>query len=95
MADENAGRKSELPRMDFPMFILSLHHSALVHFGDAPPPDGGESKADLVLARQTIDLIQMLSEKTKGNLSGEEERLVQQVLYELRMRYVEVKKGLS
>jgi len=92
MADDRTERQSELPRMDFSVFILSLHHSARVHLGDAPITDDGECKVDLSLARQTIDLIEILMEKTKGNLTGEEERLIGHVLYELRMRYVEVSK---
>lgn len=83
---------SELPRTDFSTFVLSLSHSALVHLGDAPSPDGAARTPNLVLARQTIDLLEILSEKTKGNLTGEEERLLEHVLYELRMRFVEVTK---
>jgi hypothetical protein len=78
-----------LPRVDFATFILSLSHSALLHLGDAPHPETGRVERNLVLARQTIDLIAMLEDKTKGNLAGEEERLVSQILYDLRMRYVE------
>lgn len=71
--------------------MLSLAHSALVHLGDAPDPTGGTSTPDLAVAKQTIDLIALLSEKTKGNLTGEEERIVEQLLYDLRSRYVNVK----
>jgi hypothetical protein len=81
-----------LPRVDFSTFILSLSHSALMHLGEAPHPETGGFQKDLPLARQTIDLIAMLEEKTKGNLSGEEERLVAQILFDLRMRYVELSK---
>ena len=78
-----------LPTVDFTTFILSLSHSALMHLGEAPSPDGDAVVKDLPLARQTIDLIAMLEEKTKGNLNGEEERLVGQILFDLRMRYME------
>jgi hypothetical protein len=78
-----------LPTVDFATFILSLSHSALMHLGEAPDPEGGSIIKNLPLARQTIDLIAMLEEKTKGNLSGEEERLVGQILFDLRLRYVE------
>ena len=81
-----------LPPIDFATFVLSLHHSARVHLGDAPSPTGEKSSVDVDLARQTIDLIALLQEKTRGNLSGEEERIVEQALYDLRMRYVEVAK---
>jgi hypothetical protein len=60
-----------------------------MHLGDAPHPDTGSVERNLPLARQTIDLIGMLEEKTKGNLAGEEERLISQILFDLRMRYVE------
>jgi hypothetical protein len=81
-----------LPHFDFSTFILSLSHSALMHLGEAPHPETGEIEKNLPLARQTIDLIAMLEDKTKGNLSGDEERLVAQILYDLRMRYVELSK---
>lgn len=81
---------SELPAVDFSTFVLSLGHSVLVHLGDAPDPSGATAEPSLLLARQTIDLIALLAEKTKGNLTGEEERLMEQTLYDLRSRYVRV-----
>ncbi len=78
-----------LPSIDFATFVLSLNHSALLHLGEAPDLESGKREKNLPLARQTIDLIAMIEEKTKGNLSGDEERLVGQILYDLRMRYVE------
>jgi hypothetical protein len=78
-----------LPRVDFTTFILSLSHSALMHLGEAPSPESGKIEQNLPLARQTIDLLGMLEEKTKGNLTGEEERLIGQILFDLRMRFVE------
>lgn len=80
-----------LPEVDFSMFVLSLTHSALVHLGDAPAPDGKRER-NLSLARQTIDLLAILQEKTKNNLSGEEERMLDQALFDLRLRFVEVSK---
>ena len=79
-----------LPDIDFTTFILSLNHSARVNLGDAPDPATGSTASNAVLAKQTIDLLALLQEKTSGNLSGEEERILDQVLYDLRMRYVEV-----
>ncbi|HVZ35087.1 MAG TPA: DUF1844 domain-containing protein [Polyangiaceae bacterium] len=79
-----------LPAIDFATFVLSLSHSALVHLGDAPDPSGGPARRDVAMAKQTIDLLGVLQEKTTGNLTGEEERLLDQVLYDLKMRYVEV-----
>ena len=87
------GDGDKLPAIDFSTFVLSLSHSALVHLGDAPAPDGQPAERDLSLARQTIDLLAILQEKTRNNLSGEEERLLDQALYDLRVRFVEVSKG--
>jgi hypothetical protein len=64
-----------------------------MHLGQAPHPETGSVEKSLPMARQTIDLIGMLEEKTRGNLSGEEERLVTQILFDLRMRYVELSKA--
>ena len=82
-----------LPAIDFSTFVLSLSHSALVHLGDAPPLEGQTPERNLPLARQTIDLLGILQEKTRNNLSGEEERLLDQALYDLRLRFVEISKG--
>lgn len=82
--------EDSLPAIDFATFVLSLSHSALMHLGDAPDPSGGVPPRDVAMAKQTIDLLAVLQEKTTGNLTGEEERLLDQVLYDLRMRYVEV-----
>jgi hypothetical protein len=82
-----------LPAIDFSTFVLSLSHSALVHLGDAPPPDGQGTERNLPLARQTIDLLGILQEKTRNNLTGEEERLLDQALYDLRLRFIEISKG--
>lgn len=92
--EEGSGAAGDdlLPHVDFATFILSLSHSALMHLGDAPDPDTGSVERNLPLARQTIDLIAMLEEKTKGNLVGEEERLIAQILFDLRMRFVEQSK---
>ena len=89
------GSEEELPRVDFSTFVLSLSHSALMHLGEAPHPDTGKVEKSLLLARQAIDLITLLDDKTKGNLTGEEERLVGQILYDLRMRYVELSKTMK
>ena len=82
--------QDQLPKMDFATFIMSLSHSALVHLGDASAPVGAKGEVNLALARQTIDILEILAEKTKGNLTGDEERLLNNILFELRMRFVEV-----
>lgn len=84
-----------LPAIDLSTFFLSLSHSVLVHLGDAPSPDGGPSTLSLPMARQTIDLLGLLQEKTRGNLTGAEEQMLSQVLYELRTRFLEVQKSGS
>ncbi len=81
---------SGLPRIDFSTFVLSLATSALYHLGVASDPGGGPppSEPNLPLARQTIDTLEMLEEKTRGNLDDNEDRLLKSVLYELHMSYV-------
>lgn len=82
----------DLPTLDFSTFVLSIIGTAYVHLGDAPNPEG-QPERNLPLARQDIDLLGLLQEKTRGNLSGEEERLLDQALYDLRMRFIEVSRG--
>ncbi len=72
--------------IDFNTFILSLRTSALMHLGELP--DAEDQKANLGLAKGSIDCLVLLEEKTKGNLTGEEERLLSEVLYDLRLRFV-------
>lgn len=79
-----------MPAIDFPTFILSLASSAQVHLGILNNPATGTSEKNLDLAKQTIDILGMLQEKTKGNLAKEEARLLEGVLYDLRMKYVEL-----
>ena len=81
-----------MPGIDFATFILSLSHSAVLHLGEVPHPETNQIETNLPLARETIDLLGVLEEKTKGNLTGDEERLLTQVLFDLRMRFVEVQK---
>ena len=90
--EEPDDEETALPAVDFSTFILSLSHNALVHLGDAPDPDRGRPAPNLPMARQTIDLLALLELKTRGNLPGEEERLLAQAVYDLKMRYIEVSK---
>jgi hypothetical protein len=76
-----------LPAIDFSTFVLSLSTSVMVHLGEAPMPDGTQKK-DLQLAKQTIDILALLKEKTQGNLTEEENKLLGDLLYDLRIRYV-------
>jgi len=79
--------------IDFSTFILSLGSSALVHLGEMAHPEAKESQENLLLARQTIDILAMLEEKTRGNLTPEESRFLLDLLSELRLRFVERKSG--
>ncbi len=86
---ESQGRREEWPSINFSTFIISLSTQALMHLGEMDNPVTGTAEKDVAVAKQTIDLIGMLSEKSKGNLDDNEEQLVREVLYNLRMRYVE------
>ena len=80
--------------LSFTTFVVSLASSAAIHFGDLPDPNTGE-RAELNLdgAAQMIDILALLEEKTRGNLTLEERQVLEQVLYELRLRFVEVSGG--
>jgi hypothetical protein len=82
--------------VSFVAFVFSLASNAAVHFGDLPDPMTGERRpVDLEAAAQLIDILAMLEEKTRGNLTAEERQLIDQVIYELRMRFVEARKSQS
>jgi hypothetical protein len=89
MADENKAGP-----IDFYTFVLSLASSAFVHLGDAPHPETGEAAPQqLGLAKQVIDILAMLEVKTKGNLTQEEERFLENLLTDLRFRFVQKTSG--
>lgn len=79
--------------LDFTTFILSLGSSAMVHLGDAPHPETGEHLKSVPHAKQIIDLIALLKEKTKGNLTSDEAKFLDGLLYDLQLRFVEASKG--
>jgi hypothetical protein len=86
----------ERPQVSFIAFLFSLASNAAVHFGDLPDPMTNETRPpDLEAASQLIEIIAMLEEKTRGNLTAEERQLLDQVLFELRMRFVEATKSQS
>jgi len=97
---ENAGEsesKSQpgqepLPEINFSTFIISLSTQALMHLGEIPNPLSGKSETDIPVAKQMIDIVGMLQEKTRSNLDAGEERLIEDVLFDLRMKYVEAVK---
>ncbi len=76
--------------IDFPTFILSVASAAMMGLGLAPRPDSGKTEVDLEMARQNIDLLEMIQAKTRNNLNSEEEKLVERVLFEVRSKFVEV-----
>lgn len=78
-----------MPPIDFNTFILSLASTALIDLGE-PGPDGKRHAPNLSMARHHIDLVTLLQNKTRGNLTGEEERLLHQIVYDLRMRYIKL-----
>jgi len=78
----------QMPKINFTTFVLSLNSSALVNLGIETDPTSGIKSANLPIAKQTIDILAMLEEKTRGNLADDEKRLLTHVLYELRIMYV-------
>ncbi len=85
---EGKEEEGPLPEITFINFIFSLSTSALIQLGEIQDPVTQKQSKNLPLAKQTIDLIGMLKEKTKGNLTSEEEKFIDNVLFDLRMRYV-------
>ena len=75
-------------------FVLSLAHTAAFHFGDVPDPVTGQTgQPNLPAAQQIIEILALLEQKTRGNLTAEERQLLEQLVYELQMRYVEATKA--
>ncbi|RJX35473.1 MAG: DUF1844 domain-containing protein [Desulfurivibrio sp.] len=83
--------KCVMPEVTFSAFVMSLNTSALYLLGEIADPETGARKQDLVLAKHTIDTLNVLKEKTKGNLTEEEENMLGKFLYDLQMRYVKAK----
>lgn len=75
--------------INFVSFLFSIASSGFVHLGEEPDPLSGEKKVSLPMAKQTIDILSILEEKTKGNLAQDEDQLLKNLLYALRMKYVE------
>lgn len=94
-AAEGVELDDSVPPIDFNTFVISMSASAAMHLGMAPNPVSGKTEVSLPLARQTIDLLAMIEDRTRGNLTGEEERLLSQVLYDLRMQFVNRAKELQ
>jgi hypothetical protein len=82
-----------LPEIDFPSFIFSLSTSALLHLGEIADPVTQQKEKNLPLAKQTIDILGLLREKTRGNLTPDEEKILDSILADLRWRYIRETKG--
>jgi len=97
-SDANDGKKTgdqapafQFPEINFATFIFSLNTSALVHLGMLEDPSTQSKSKNLPMAKQTIDILSMLEEKTKGNLSPDEESMLKNILYDLKIMYVQNK----
>ena len=77
-----------MPKPTFSTFVLSLASSALVQLGEVPDPSTGEKHEDIALAKHSIDILSMLQDKIKNGLDEEESRLLEGLLYELRMKFI-------
>ena len=84
----NEYQQEAFPKINFSTFIFSLNSSALVHLGAVEDPASGKKDKNLVMAKQTIDILGMLEEKTRGNLNVDEEGMLKHILTDLRLRYV-------
>ena len=82
------GKGQSLPAVTFSAFVLSIASSALVHLGEVPDPESGQTTRNLEVAKHNIDVLSMLKDRTAGNLDADEMRLIDAVLYELRLKYV-------
>ncbi len=82
------GGKCILPEVTFSAFVMSLNTSVLFHLGEIVDPETGALNQNLMLAKHTIDTMDVLKEKTKGNLTDEEDNMLTKFLYDLKMRYV-------
>lgn len=87
-AARETGDRGPLPEVNFQSLIFSLSSSALFHLGEIADPQTGQKQKDLPLAKHSIDTIALLKEKTRGNLEDEEQKFLDNILTELRLRYV-------
>jgi hypothetical protein len=90
-AQEQERTDYQLPKINFATFIFSLNHSVLVHLGVMDDPTTGKKVRNIPIAKQTIDILGMLEEKTQGNLKEDEEKMLKSILYDLRMIYIKEK----
>jgi Domain of unknown function (DUF1844) len=88
LGGDSPGQEAVLPEINFINFLFSISTSALIQLGEIEDPISQQTVKNLPLAKQTIDLIGMLKEKTTGNLTPDESKLIENILFDLRMRYV-------
>ncbi len=90
--EQKASADMPLPEINFATFIASLNASALVNLGVIADPASGAKEKNLPIAKQTIDIMSMLQEKTKGNLTVDEESMLKSILYDLKLMFVKESK---
>lgn len=90
-SDEGRRPEADYPPVTFSDFVVSLSTSAIFHFGDIPDPVTKKAEKNLHAAKQTIDILGIIEQKTRGNLDENEKKLMDAILFELRMRYVQEK----
>jgi hypothetical protein len=88
----NVEGKCVMPEVTFSAFIMSLNTSALYHLGEISDPATGKTEVNFELARHAIDTLVMLQDKTKGNLSHDEEEMLKNIVYDVKLRFVKAVK---
>ncbi|MGQ0792597.1 MAG: DUF1844 domain-containing protein [Deltaproteobacteria bacterium] len=91
MSEEDVKKDAEsawLFKMDFSTFILSLNTTALIHLGEIPDPESRERAQSIPAAKHTIEILEIINAKTKGNLDAKEQNLLDDVIYDLKMKYI-------
>lgn len=89
----DGAQANALPEIDFSTFVISLSTQVLMHLGEIANPASGKVEADISVAKQVIDILAMLCDKTRGNLNANEAQLMEGILFDLRMKYVEAVKN--
>jgi hypothetical protein len=90
--DAQEPKEEPLPEINFSTFVISLSTQALMHLGEIANPISGKVETDVPVAKQMIDILAMLKDKSRGNLNASEDRLMEDILFDLRMKYVEAVK---
>jgi len=91
-AEDGEEPRKALPPLDFSTLVLSMGSTAMIHLGQVADPDGNKPTPDLAAAKQVIEILTVLEEKTRGNLNDSEENLLRSLLYDLRIAYVDAQK---